>query len=965
MSANAVIALADGLMDGSERDSWQSHLADCGLCRELVAVLVDEQPPPIPLPEPGDLVGRYKIVERLGMGGFGVVFRAYDAQLERDVALKLWRVDALSSGGEESIDDLVEEARALAKLSHPNIMAVYDAGRDGERVFLAGELIEGASLYDRACGEDSNIAPEELAKWMAQCAYGLASAHDVGLIHRDVKPDNILIGNDGRARLVDFGLSTSAFSTANAEELAGPLAGTPAYMSPEELRGEPASELSDQYSLCASFYEACHGKRLVAAESMETLKELAEKPPAPVFDKRLPARLRKALRQGLHTDPAQRHASMAALAAALRPKGASRVVPFAFGGVVAVAAGLAVLWTSDLDENKRDCAVLAAPMKEAWSPARAGVVEKSFAALGSDYAQEAFAQVDNSLKAYAGKWQSAAIDACQATYHEQRTSEAMFDRQMLCLDRRLGEVQTLIDLMTEADQALLERAPRAMAQLVDLSHCSDREALSNLPPLPDDPEQRKALKALEANLAKAEGSRFAGRYEEATEIAKRALEESSALGYAPLEAEAAFELGFVWSYRSDVDEAARHLEQAHHKALASRDFRTSARAAVELVLVYGVLARNYEKAREWTKHADSAVSAAGNDKLLRSNLENNLGDIARQQNQLDEALQHHSAALKLQKELYGPTDRSVAQSLNNLGLVKHAAGDYAAAAAFYYEALGIFRSVLGEHHPYVGKTAGNLGSIYIDLDDPERAQGLFDLSLKIAVDTYGEGTLSVAKARFNSTTAMAELGKLDEAYDILLGLEKELSANFTEDRHILAQVTNSLGVIANQLGNNEVAEEHFSKALSIYEEVQGAQHPDVFFAKFNLAQVVSLLGRQDEALGLMNAVVAGYTTVSGPEHPMTGNAHGARAEVFLKLGRADKAAHDLRAAEAIYKKQEERSPVRGADLQFLWGQQMFLAGETTEARQRVQDAIELYKESGPKGARGLKLSEEWLKSHAP
>jgi tetratricopeptide (TPR) repeat protein len=964
MSANAVIALADGLMNEGERESWQTHLADCGLCRELVAVLVDERPPALPLPASGEMVGRYTILERLGMGGFGVVFRAHDTQLERDVALKLWRVDALSSGDEARINDLVEEARALAKLSHPSVMAVYDAGRDGERVFLAGELIEGASLYAKTCVGEHDVSPEDLAKWMAQCAYGLAAAHDVGLIHRDVKPDNILIGDDGRARVVDFGLSTSAFAADETPEIAGSLAGTPAYMSPEELRGEPASELSDQYSLCASFYEACHGKRLVAAENLETLKATANTPQIPVLDKRLPARLRKVLRQGLQTEPSQRHASMAALAAALRPKGASRIVPFVFGSVVAVAAGMAVLWTSSEQGAKRDCSAVAAPMKHVWSAERAALVEKSFGMFGSLYAKEAFAQVDASLTTYSGQWQSAAVAACEATYHELRTSEAMFDRQMLCLERRLGEVESLVDFMTEADLALMKQAPRAVSQLVALSHCSDREALSNLPPLPDDPEQRKRLRTLEAALAKAEGSRFAGRYEEATRVANDAMAQSKALGYAPLEAEAAFELGYVWSYRSDVEKSVVFLEDAHHKALASRDFRTSARAAVELVLLFGSFARDYEKAAEWTKHADSAVAAAGNDKLLRSNLENNLGDIARQQNQLEEALQHHQRALDLRKELYGPTDRSVAQSLNNLGMVKHAMGEYAAAASYYYEALGIFRSVLGEHHPHVGATAGNLGSIYLDIDNPEKANELFALALEIAVDTHGEESLPALRARFNATTVLGELGQQEQAYEQLLVLADSASKNFSEERLTLAQVTNSLGVIATQLDKFTLAEKHFRDAIALYKEVHGETHPDVFLATFNLGQALSRQERAKEALTLMDAVVAGYTEVAGPEHPMTANALSTRAEVFLKLGRADKAAVDLRAAEAIHKAQDG-SPVRRADLELLWGQQRWLAGEKAEARSRVENALKLYKECGAKGLSGIAAGEEWLESHAP
>lgn len=966
MSANAVVALADGLMTTEERASWQLHLADCGFCRELVAVLVDEARPPMPLPAIGETVGRYKILERIGMGGFGVVFRAHDEQLARDVALKLWRVDALSSGREERIDDLVEEARALAKLSHPNIMAVYDAGRDDERVFLAGELIEGASLHTRACTSERRASSEDLAKWMAQCAEGLAAAHNAGLVHRDVKPDNILIGNDGRARLVDFGLSTSALANTDSSQLVGPLAGTPAYMSPEELRGEPASQYSDQYSLCASFYEASHARRLTLAEDFASLTKAAKESQSPVFDKKLPARLRRVLQRGLQSDPSLRWPNMLALAAALQPRRAGRLAPFAFGGAVAVAASMAALWTSNgssAGEALRDCELGAAPMSEVWSADRASELRAGFEKLGSSYASEAFEKVNARLSRYADDWRTMAVNTCKATYHEHRNSEVMFDRQMLCLDRRLGEVSALVGFLENVDQSLLERAPRAMSQLRQLSHCSDREAFSNLPALPTDPAALGPVRELEALLAKIEGTRMAGRYEEATTLALEAVAMSKTVGYEPLAAEAAFELGYIWSYRGDDEKSRSYLEQAHHKALAVRDFQTSARAAVELVLVFGMIAENYPKADEWVKHAQSAVAAANNDKNLLANLESNRGDMALQQGHVEEAVLHNETALALRRELYGAGDRSVAQSLNNLGLAKQLQGNFAEAASNYEKAHEIFVKVLGRHHPYVGQTAGNLGSLHMELGEPKKAKARFEESLAIALDAHPSESLVVLLARFNLATSMSELGEREEARAILLTLTAQLDTNFPEEHISKAQVVNSLGVVASELRRHDEAETYFREASKLQIAQHGASHPEALLATLNLAQAVSQQERFEEALSLLDTVLAGYEETLGNDHPMVAITLITRAELYVVLKRPKQALTGLARAEKILNSHKS-DRMRVAQLAFVRGQAHWSLGDKAAAIDENRKSLALYAEMGVRGEVGANECKTWLAQHS-
>jgi serine/threonine protein kinase len=228
----------------------------------------------------GDRLGRYVIIDLLGSGGMGVVYTAYDPDLDRRVALKLLRPDRGPSWGETGRLRLLREAQAIARLSHPNVIAVYDAGSFGDQVFVAMEFIEGGTL--RQWLEERPPWREVLDRFLL-AGRGLAAAHAAGLVHRDFKPDNVLLSRDGRVRVMDFGLARPIGEPSRMEEwrapagsggnLASPLTqwgealGTPGYMAPEQLRGEASDARSDQFSFCVSLYEALYGERPFLGDS--------------------------------------------------------------------------------------------------------------------------------------------------------------------------------------------------------------------------------------------------------------------------------------------------------------------------------------------------------------------------------------------------------------------------------------------------------------------------------------------------------------------------------------------------------------------------------------------------------------------------------------------------------------------------------------------------------------------------
>jgi len=246
-------------------------------------------------------LGRFTVQAVLGRGGMGVVLAAHDPRLDRRVALKL--VDDARS-------DALGEARALARLSHPHIVGVYEVGEVDGVPFIAMELVEGRTLRAWLQADDAPDRRARLEAFLA-IARGLHAAHEAGIVHRDFKPDNVLVGRDERPRVVDFGLSRRSGDA----EASGRLSGTPAYMAPEQWVGRPADARSDQFAFCVALYEALYDRRpfpgdtLVALMERVTEGEPAEVPAAARDDVRLHA----AILRGLRRDPAARWPSMAEL----------------------------------------------------------------------------------------------------------------------------------------------------------------------------------------------------------------------------------------------------------------------------------------------------------------------------------------------------------------------------------------------------------------------------------------------------------------------------------------------------------------------------------------------------------------------------------------------------------------------------------------------------------------------------
>ena len=375
---NAASEFVAGSLSGPAAGKVESHLASCRECRALVAALagtgdVDSQAKTRErervsesqagkLPKKysvGDRVGRYLVLATLGAGGMGVVFSAYDPQLDRKVALKLLRAN-LGANAKEARARLKREAQAIAQLNHPNVVGVYDVGTtdDGD-VYIAMEFVEGDTLTTWL--KKWPRTWREILEVFHQAARGLMAAHGVGLLHRDFKPDNVLVGGDGRVRVTDFGLARSVIapddpqrgkpdtSPLHAELTAtGTVLGTPRYMPPEQLTGPDIDARSDQFSYCVALYEALYTTHPLPGATSVSMLEKGEEALPPPEGTKVPASIGKAVMRGLHRDRAKRFPAMAALVSELAPpqqRSPVRYLSFAALAIVIVGGATAAVMT--------------------------------------------------------------------------------------------------------------------------------------------------------------------------------------------------------------------------------------------------------------------------------------------------------------------------------------------------------------------------------------------------------------------------------------------------------------------------------------------------------------------------------------------------------------------------------------------------------------------------------------------
>src|SRR5262245_18576414 len=350
--------LVEGLLPEEETRALEAHCDGCLTCARLLAELARSISPSGGAGGGGLLGDRYRLLEPLGAGGMGVVYAAFDTKLSRKVAVKRLRETGLGTPAEKRRGRFMREAQLLASLSHPNVLTIHDVGGADRELYVVMELIDGAPVSRWRI--EKRPVGRRIVDVYLQAGRGLVAAPQLGIVHRDIKPDNILVANNGRVLVGDFGLAGLAGNLTPAADPSpstppspgsltqtGAVLGTPAYMSPEQHDGKTGDALSDQFSFAVSLYESLHGRRPFAGRSASEIAAATRSGPlAPVGDG-VPRGIDRALAIALDPDPIRRYASMEDLLGALEQAADRRpATVWLAGAAVLILAGAvgARLW---------------------------------------------------------------------------------------------------------------------------------------------------------------------------------------------------------------------------------------------------------------------------------------------------------------------------------------------------------------------------------------------------------------------------------------------------------------------------------------------------------------------------------------------------------------------------------------------------------------------------------------------
>jgi hypothetical protein len=548
-------------------------------------------------------LGRYVVGDRLGNGGMGVVYRATDPELQRDVALKVLQPAQL--GDERARLRMQEEARTLASLDHPNIVEIHDILVVEGQMVLVMPLLSGRTLADWA--RATRPSWRAVVEAYAQAGDGLAAAHSVGVVHRDFKPGNAMMLESGRVRVLDFGLARrpsagpdavpdpgarAPATSTDASRLThtGAVLGTRGYAAPEQIHGGVATPASDQFSFCASMHTALEDVVPFAGDSVE--EELASIHAGRVrrgaSDRPVPAWLRALIRRGLAADPASRFPSMKALLAELRrPRGWPRWrVPVLVGGT-AVAALTAAFTTARAMTGERPCDGGAASIAPVWGLGARVQVAVATAVVDSPALSAVRPRVLHELDAYRDRWQLLHLRAC-VEHRRSNESADLLDRRARCLAHRLDDLASSVKVLRSIDRATATTALATVTGMPSLDECADLERLGAAV-APPPPAQRTAVDAVRASLAYARALDDGGRVQDALAQAGNAVADAERIGYRPVIAEAALLHGrILGESESDDTGAIAELSRAQELGLELTMYSLAVEAGARRVYLESV-----------------------------------------------------------------------------------------------------------------------------------------------------------------------------------------------------------------------------------------------------------------------------------------------------------------------------------------------------------------------------------------
>jgi tetratricopeptide (TPR) repeat protein len=805
----------------------------------------------------GTSVGRYVVMAHVGAGGMGRVYAAYDPELDRKVALKLLRAERNDDVGRNR---LVGEARALAKLAHPHVVAVHDAGTVGEQVFVAMEYVSGITL--RQVLTQRRHGWRQVLELLLPVAHGLAAVHAAGLVHRDLKPDNIMLGDDGRVRVMDFGLARVPRLAARDEEATGRIAlaepepepealtrtgvrlGTPAYMAPEQWRGLPADARTDQHAYCVTLWEALHGERPFADGTIAELERAITGGvvSSPARAGEVPRWLRRVLARGLAVEPAERHPSMDALVAAIAS--GRRGARLRWGAVGALVVGSAVVgWglgsSSEPSAVVAPCEGLAAELDGVWDPLRRDAARQALEATAVPYAAATWTAVSTTLDRWAEQWVEHSTRACIATRVQGVQSEELLDRSRACLSRRREEVRGLVERLVHADAELAVHAAEAVERLSPLSSCTDPDALLGALPPPSSAQAQRVAE-IRADVDRVGVLLDAVELDDAEQTLATRMAEADALGYVPLQVEVRRARMRVHRARGrGAEERALALEAL---GLAASVGDAEQATSLRLALVGTTISLSrLDEALLMVELVETELRRPGQARQL-AELRTEQGWLHTARSELPRARQAFELAVATLEQLPGSHELGIAAALHASSYVALLEGRLDEALELAQRSSMLVQARVGPDHPELVRPLTAIGDALMAQARYDEAFATYERALALVERSLGPAHLEAGKCHW------------------------------------------SMGDIETNRERHEAARIHYERALAITEVASGPDHPNTAECMVRVAASRSGAGRPEEAEVLLRRAIEIHERHSGPASYLTLRA---RSDLGLLRARVD------------------------------------------------------------------------------
>lgn len=853
-------ALAALVANGAPDEETHLHLDHCASCRRIVSALAGAEHDALastlaevpgadaPAVAPGQVLGRFTISRLLGRGAMGEVWAANDGVLEREVAVKLLRIRPELEV--EAAARLTQEAQAMARLRHPNVVAIYDLGSANGQLFCAMELVDGTTLRQWLEGPRPW---REVLDVLLGAGRGLAAAHASGLVHRDIKPDNVLIHRDGRPLVTDFGLATMR----EADDAAGAVVGTPAYMPPEQLEGRAVDPRSDQFSFCVMAYEALFGTRPFAGASIgELAAAIARGVPMPASPNGVPQGVIRCLVRGLAARPEDRFPSMDALDDALlreadRPKRRRRAL-LAAGVVIALGATVAVAVTrglADPEDSVRSAA--SSRMQRIWGESQRAALRRHFRETGAPRAEETGALVVRGLDDYRTSWLAARVDAWAATRVRGEVPQDMLERRIACLDLKADAMRAAVAVLSTATVAEVAKARDVVTALPEVATCSDLERLRH--------EPARVSSPMDAELAALSALVSIGRKDEAKARVVATIANIERSGDTSRLPRAVFDLGWIEALRGNHAEAEVQLRRALELGAAAQDHVLVAEVWLRLFSVIGFEQRRPEAALALEPAVRAAVLQAGNTLVQQANLARSLGLVEAARTNHPAARDHFLRARELYVALRGERHYDVALADINIASAVLNLGELDEATRRLERALAGLDPKL--HGPTIAQAHQNLCAIAWRREDWAGSERHCRLAAEVYTSALGADHPLTSKSLMFRARALRKLHRLDEATETLLRAraiqEKTMPAGNQERIHTdlyLAQ-------IAEDQHDHARAEELALRAVTALREHGIPPH----LQSFALSELARIIAYRDpaRALDYYDDAIRGYITNAG------------------------------------------------------------------------------------------------------